>query len=91
MAAEGTANVVEGETNKLNLSIRRLLSKVESPKVAPTNEIKIPDTELLKILGLGTSEAVPNDLKWTFKGYMVINGINGTIDISHASSKGLYP
>lgn len=22
---------------------------------------------------------------------MVINGINGTIDISHASSKGLYP
>lgn len=79
MAAEGTANVVEGETNKLNLSIRRLLSKVESPKVAPTNEIKIPDTELLKILGLGTSEAVPNDLKWTFKGYMVINGINQSL------------
>ena len=79
MAAEGTAHVVEGETNKLNLSIRRLLSKVESPKVAPTNEIKIPDTELLKILGLGTSEAVPNDLKWTFKGYMVINGINQSL------------
>ena len=79
MAAEGTANVVEGETNKLNLSIRRLLSKVESPKVAPTNEIKIPDAELLKILGLGTSETVPNDLKWTFKGYMVINGINQSL------------
>lgn len=76
MAAEGTANVVESETNKLSLSIRRLLSKVESPRVAPTNEIKIPDAELLKILGLGTSETVPNDLKWTFKGYMVINGIN---------------
>ena len=79
MAAEGTANVVEGETNKLSLSIRRLLSKVESPKVAPTNEIKIPDAELLKILGLGTSETVPNDLKWTFKGYMVINGINQSL------------
>ena len=61
---KGRPNVVEGETNKLSLSIRRLLSKVESPKVAPTNEIKIPDAELLKILGLGTSETVPNDLKW---------------------------
>lgn len=48
MAAEGTANVVEGETNKLSLSIRRLLSKVESPKVAPTNEIKYPMPSCLK-------------------------------------------
>ena len=32
--------------------------------------------DLLKILGLGENGTVPSDLKWTFDGYMVINGIN---------------
>jgi len=76
MAAEGTINVVEGETNTLNLSVRRLLSKIESPKVDPSNQITAPKDDLLKILGLGENGTVPSDLKWTFDGYMVINGIN---------------
>ena len=76
MAAEGTINVVEGETNTLNLSVRRLLSKIESPKVDPSNQIPAPKDDLLKILGLGENGTVPSDLKWTFDGYMVINGIN---------------
>lgn len=76
MAAEGTINVVEGETNTLNLTVRRLLSKIEAPKVDPSSQITAPKADLLEILGLGTSGTVPEDLKWTFDGYMVINGIN---------------
>lgn len=76
MAAEGTINVVEGETNTLNLTVRRLLSKIEAPKVDPSSQITAPKADLLEILGLGTSGRVPEDLKWTFDGYMVINGIN---------------
>lgn len=64
------------ETNTLNLSVRRLLSKIESPKVDPSNQITAPKDDLLKILGLGENGTVPSDLKWTFDGYMVINGIN---------------
>lgn len=76
MAAEGVVNVIEGETNTLNLSVRRLLSKIESPKVDPTSQITAPKADLLEILGLDASGTVPADLKWTFDGYMVINGIN---------------
>lgn len=76
MAAEGVVNVVEGETNTLNLSVRRLLSKVESPKTDPSVQITVPEADLLKILGLDESGTVPVDLKWTFDSYMVINGIN---------------
>ena len=76
MAAEGTINVVEGETNTLNLTVRRLLSKIEAPKVDPSSQITAPKADLLEILGLGTSGTVPEDLKWTLDGYMVINGIN---------------
>ena len=76
MAAEGMVNVVEGETNTLNLSVRRLLSKIESPKTDPSLQITVPKTDLLEILGLDESGAVPIDLKWTFDSYMVINGIN---------------
>ena len=76
MAAEGTINVVEGETNTLNLTVRRLLSKIEAPKVDPSSQITAPKADLLEILGLGTSGTVPEDLIWTFDGYMFINGIN---------------
>lgn len=76
MAAEGVVNVVEGETNTLNLSVRRLLSKIESPKTDPSVQITVPEADLLKILGLDESGTVPVDLKWTFDSYMVINGIN---------------
>ncbi|MFL1684552.1 MULTISPECIES: fimbrial protein [Bacteroidales] len=76
MAAEGAINAVEGETNSLTLSVRRLLSKIESPQVDPSNQITAPKDDLLDILGLGESGTVPSDLKWTFDGYMVINGIN---------------
>lgn len=79
MAAEGTANVVEGETNKLSLSVRRLLSKIENPKADPANKVTAPDADLLKILGLDASGTVPTDLKWTFNGYTVINGINRSL------------
>ena len=79
MAAEGTVNVVEGETNTLNLSVRRLLSKIESPKVDPASQITAPKADLLKILGLDESGTVPSDLAWTFNGYMVINGINQSL------------
>lgn len=79
MAAEGTANVVEGETNKLSLSVRRLLSKIENPKADLANKVTAPDADLLKILGLDASGTVPTDLKWTFNGYTVINGINRSL------------
>lgn len=76
MAAEGVANVTEGETNTLTLSVRRLLSKIEKPEVAPAGKITAPTTDLLEILGLEKNGTVPADLKWTFNGYMVINGID---------------
>lgn len=79
MAAEGVANVVEGETNTLNLSVRRLLSKIENPKVNSANKITAPTADLLEILGLDKSGAVPSDLKWVFDGYMIINGINQSL------------
>lgn len=83
MAAEGTANVVEGETNKLSLSVRRLLSKIENPKADPANKVTAPDADLLKILGLDASGTVPTDLKWTFNGYTVINGINRSLTFEY--------
>lgn len=52
MAAEGSVNVIESETNILNLSVRRLLSKIENPKVDPNNQITAPKSDLLKVLGL---------------------------------------
>ena len=76
MAAEGSVNVIESETNILNLSVRRLLSKIENPKVDPNNQITAPKSDLLKVLGLEENGTVPEDLKWSFDGYMVINGIN---------------
>lgn len=79
MAAEGVANVVEGETNTLNLSVRRLLSKIESPKIDPASKITAPAADLLEILGLDKNGTVPTDLKWTFNGYMIINGINQSL------------
>lgn len=79
MAAEGEINVVEGETNTLNLSVRRLLSKVENPKVDLSGKITAPQDDLLKILGMDETGTVPTDLKWTFDGYMVINGINQSL------------
>ena len=85
MAAEGTANVVAGETNTLTLSVRRLLSKIESPKVDPSGRVTAPSSDLLDVLGLAKDGTVPADLKWTFGGYMVINGINQSRAFEYAN------
>lgn len=76
MAAEGVINITEGKTNALNLSIRRLISKIEAPTADPNSTITAPEADLLEALGLDAGGTVPTDLKWAFNGYMVINGIN---------------
>ena len=90
MAAEGSVNVIESETNILNLSVRRLLSKIENPKVDPNNQITAPKSDLLKVLGLEENGTVPEDLKWSFDGYMKISKGRRVLRL-HLTIRQLFP
>lgn len=76
MAAEGQVTVVESETNVLDLTVRRLMSKVNAPTVKDGIAVTAPDDKLLEVFELAADGTVPTNIKWTFDGYAVINGIN---------------
>lgn len=92
MAGEGVQTVVAGQTNKLSITVSRVLSRVRSPKVngggsgleggavfpAANVTPEVLDEYLTEIFGDDYKNlgAPVQDLKWAFTGYVLINGID---------------